>query len=86
MLCRDHPLTIAETKGAAWGEGTSYVPPKLNAFRMSKSEGPRLELIAPGDSTFAVFPNVEPADAVSIECDQLYEASACKPRFSRRLN
>ncbi len=59
------------------GAGSSYVMPAENVFRISKSEGPRFALgLADGTREFASFPNRDPAEAVSIECDHVYEASA----------
>src|SRR6266566_3835090 len=67
----DHPRRIASEKAFLLGAGISYVTAMEPAFRMSKSDGPRFCLMAVGKRTFPKFPNNDPADAVSMECDHV---------------
>src|SRR5260370_40231619 len=66
----DHPCRSALVNALILGFGTSYVTPAENAFRMSKSESPRFAFGFPM-SAFDPVLNADPADPVSIECDQV---------------
>src|SRR5262245_35215542 len=83
---KDQPPSTACSSRFDLNEGMSYVTPVVNEFRMSKSEFPR--------STFGfaieagVFNLVENAsvEAISIEWENVYDASACNPCDKRRSN
>ena len=67
----DQPPRIARAKELTLGAGTSYVTPTENVLRMSKSDGPRFSLSRVEERILEELPNAEPAEAVSIECDQV---------------
>jgi hypothetical protein len=57
----------------------------VNACRMSKSELPRSIFAWATESGVLRKLNAS-VEALSIECEKLYEASACRPRDKRRGN
>src|SRR4029453_874730 len=75
-----HPLATvchADPGGAA---GNAYVTPPLKVWRTSKSEGPQScsgSTLKEGNTGIVSF------EMLSIECANVYEASACKPLESR---
>src|ERR1700757_3632141 len=75
----------AARNGRAPGEGRSEGAPAVKESRISKSESPRSTLgraIDPGALT-SVSASVE---AISIEWENVYDASACNPFDKRRWN
>ena len=66
-LCSDHPPRMRLVRACPFGSGMLYVSPVENAWRMSKSDGPRFALelvpIPALDESCA-----EPAEPVSSEC------------------
>src|SRR6266571_3671830 len=83
---RDQPRRTAFVNDLVFGVGISYVKPAETACLTSKSDGPLFAFWACVATKVLAPLKVEPAEAVSIECDHVYEASVWMPCDKRLWN